>query len=240
MEQLNSSTTSSEHHNSTNQIVFDQPFYDDITQARIQHLKLLNLSLKGKKLIDVGSGIGRFSDFFYDQGCEVFCIDGRPENIQTLRSLYPELRAEVVDVESQELLDYGNFDVVFCYGLLYHLSDPFGFIKNAYKICNEMMIIETCITDADDLILRLIPENQTDLSQALHAIGCRPSPSYIITCLKLCGFKYIYTPIELPNHVQFRYQRSNDFSYLKKGHLIRGIFVASHQEIVNEKLQQCS
>jgi len=218
---------------------FDQPFYTDITNARIQHLKSLNLPVSGKTVIDVGCGIGRLSDFFAEQNSDIFCVDGRPENIETLRSLYPERKAEVVDLETQAILDYGKFDIVFCYGLLYHLADPFGFLKTAYKICNEMMLIETCITDADDCILRLVPEDEADVTQAVHAIGCRPSSSYVITCLRMSGFKYIYTPTELPNHVEFRYQRSNDFSYLKKGRLIRDIFIASHREIVNSKLRQC-
>jgi SAM-dependent methyltransferase len=218
---------------------FDLPFYTDITNARIEHLQSLNLPLSGKTVIDVGCGIGRLSDFFAGQGCDIFCVDGRLENIEKLRSLYPGRKAEVVDLETEQILDYGKFDIVFCYGLLYHLADPFGFIKKAQKICNEMMLVETCIADANDCILQLVPEDGDTITQALHAIGCRPSSSYVITCLKLSGFKYIYTPTELPNHVEFSYQRSNDLSYLKKGRLIRDIFIASHQEINNSKLRQC-
>lgn len=219
--------------------IFDQPYYSDITEARIQHLKSLGLPLAGKSVIDVGCGIGRLSVFFTELGCKVFCVDGRLENIQKLRKLYPSCKSAVVDLETHQILEYGDFDIVFCYGLLYHLSDPFGFLKNAYKICNEMMIIETCITDVDIPVLCLVEENQNNATQALRPIGCRPSPSYVTTCLKLCGFKYVYTPIKLPEHIQFQYKRINDFSYQKNGNLIRDIFIASNKEIENSKLRHC-
>ncbi len=220
--------------------VFDRPHYVDITEARLNHFKSLNLPITGKTVIDVGCGIGRFSEFFVSQSCDIFCIDGRSENIKILKELYPELKAAVVDLETSTILEYGKFDVVFCYGLLYHLADPFGFIKNAFRICGEMMIIETCITDANDPILRIVHESKSDITQAVSGTGSRPSPSYVITCLYLTGFKYVYSPVELPNHKQFQYKRTNDFSYLRDGEPIRDIFVASHKEIPNSRLKLCS
>jgi len=211
--------------------IFDRDFYRDITNARLRHFESLSLPLSGKSVIDVGCGIGRFSAFLTEQGADVFCVDGRVENIEKLREFYPSRKCAVVDVESSDLLEHGNFDVVFCYGLLYHLSDPYGFIKNASKICNEMMILETCIMDATDPVVRLVPEDQQNATQSLHPMGCRPSPSYVNTCLKLSGFEFIYKPETLPAHPQFNYRLRNDYSWLKQGHLIRGIFIASRIKI---------
>lgn len=216
--------------------IFDQEFYNDITDARLQHLKSLSLPFSGKSVIDVGCGIGRFSTFFEEQECDVFCADGRAENIEKLRELYPSRKCAVVDVESPDILTYGIFDVVFCYGLLYHLADPFGFIKSTSKICREMIIIETCILDAKEPVLRLVMEDQQNVTQSLHPMGCRPSASYVITCLRLSGFEYIYKPVTLPDHPQFKYKLRNDYSYLKRGHLIRDIFIASRCKITNASL----
>lgn len=220
--------------------VFDKPHYVDITEARLSHLKFLELPVAGKKVIDVGCGIGRLSEFFANQGCDTFCIDGRFENIKILKELYPERKAAVVDLETSQILEYGKFDIVFCYGLLYHLADTFGFIKNAFRICNEMMIIETCITDANDPVLLLVKEQQNKVTQAVSGIGSRPSPSYVVACLYLAGFKYVYTPVELPNHKQFKYKRVDDFSHLRDGEPIRDIFIASHKKIPSSKLRLCS
>jgi SAM-dependent methyltransferase len=219
--------------------IFDQPFYAALTKAELDHLRYLNLSPGGNRLIDLGCGVGRFSKFFVDLGYDVFCVDGRTENIQTLLEEYPTFKTAVVDVESDAILQCGRFSTVFCYGLLYHLIDPMGFLKKVYQICEEKLIISTCVTDADAPILRLVLEDRANPTQALHGMGCRPSPSYIIACLRACGFKYIYQPSILPNHIEYQYQRLNDLSYLRNGKLMRGIFIASNLELKNSKLVSC-
>lgn len=219
------------------ELIFDREFYREITHARLEHFESLSLPLAGKSVIDVGCGVGRFLNSLTEQGANVFCVDGRCDNIERLKELYPSRKCAVVDVESSDLLEYGHFDVVFCYGLLYHLSDPFGFIKNASKICNEMMIIETCIMDATEPVVRLVPEDQQNATQALHPMGCRPSPSYVNACLRLSRFEYIYKPVVLPAHPQFHYKLNNDYSYMKQGHLIRDIFIASRVRIPSNRIR---
>lgn len=220
-----------------NQPIFDQKFYSDITNARMQHFQSMSIPLSGKSVIDVGCGIGRFSEMLTEMGADVFCVDGRAENIEKLKEEYPLQKCAVCDVESDEILAHGMFDVVFCYGLLYHLMDPMGFIKNASKMCKELMFIETCITDAIDPVVRLVAEDQKNVTQALQPYGCRPSSSYVIVSLKKSGFKYVYRPTSLPLHPQFEYKLKNDYSYIKKGNLIRDIFVASHSALTNPMLR---
>ena len=113
-----------------------------------------------------------------------------------------------------------------------------SFLKNLFKICEDFTIIETCITDAEDPVLFLVQENFDDQTQALHGIGCRPSRSYVIKCLKLGGFKYVYEPKKLPDHKEFKYKLVNDYNWLKDGSLIRSIFIASHNEILNDRLRE--
>lgn len=221
-----------------NSPIFDLPFYADITESRLKHLESLNLPFQGKTVIDLGCGIGRLSEFFFNQGSDVFCVDGRAENIQKLNELYPSYRSAVVDLQTTDILNYGQFDIVACYGLLYHLSDPFALLKNVYKLCKSIAIVETCITDADEPILRLVQEDQNDPTQALAGIGCRPSPAYIIECLRMSGFNYIYEPQLLPNHPEFRYQRKNDITYLRNGKLMRGIYIAAHDAIENSHFKR--
>ncbi len=222
-----------------NAVVFDQPFYADITEARLRHLESLSYIFDNKTVMDIGCGIGRFTDFFLKHRCTLFSVDGRPENIQVMNKLYPAVKTAVIDLESSDLTVFGTVDVVFCYGLLYHLADPFGFIKNVRKICNETLIIETCITDSEDPVLRLVNEAQENVSQSIHGIGCRPSPSYIITCLRMSGFHYVYEPADFPAHKQFQYKKQNNFSHVKRGNLIRGIFIASHKKISAPNLREC-
>ncbi|MED4912159.1 methyltransferase domain-containing protein [Brevibacillus centrosporus] len=221
---------------STKTTVFDMPGYLEITQARLAHLASMNLHLSGKSIIDVGCGTGRLTEFLLNQGANVFAIDGREDNIQQLRMFYPNVRADVVDLETDELLKYGLFDIVFCYGILYHLSDPLHFIKNAEKLCRDMILIETCITDALEPICKIEVEDGTNNSQSIHHAGSRPSPAYVIFCLKKAGFPFIYAPKEKPAHPQFHYTTQNNYASHQNGHLIREIIIASKNPVNSDQL----
>ena len=216
--------------------LFDQPFYTDITEARLSHLASLSLPVDGRSVIDVGAGIGRLSEFFAERGCEVTCVDGREENVALLRESYPDRRAAVVDVETDELLEQGEFDVVFCYGLLYHLADPLSFLRRAGAICRELLILETCIADAEERLVFLI-DDADDPTMALHGIACRPSPAYVATGLRLAGFEHVYSPLSLPDHEDFRYRRRGDRSYLRDGRPMRDVFVAARAPLEGAALR---
>jgi SAM-dependent methyltransferase len=216
--------------------LFDQPFYREITEARLEHLAALGLPIEGRSVIDVGCGIGRLSEFFTVRGCDVLCVDGREDNIARLRALYPERRAAVMDVETDELVEHGSFDVVFCYGLLYHLADPLAFLRRAAAIARELMIVETCITDSDERVLFLV-DDPDDPTMSLSHVASRPSPAYVATALRLSGFEHVYSPLRLPRHKDFEYERRNDLSHLRDGNVMRDIFVASRAALELGKLR---
>ena len=206
--------------------LFDQPFYREITDARLEHLATLGLPVEGRSVIDVGCGIGRLSEFFVSRGCDVLCVDGREDNIAQLRALYPERKAAVLDVETDELVGQGSFDVVFCYGLLYHLADPLAFLRRAATICRELLIVETCITDSEERVLFLV-DDPDDPTMSLSRVASRPSPAYVVASLRLSGFEHVYSPIRLPRHKDFEYEQRNDMSHLRDGNAMRDVFVAS-------------
>ena len=52
---------------------------------RLEHLASLGLPLHGKKVLEVGAGIGDHSSFYLDRGCEMLITEARPENLEILR-----------------------------------------------------------------------------------------------------------------------------------------------------------
>ena len=190
---------------------FDTPEALAINRARLEHLESLNLDINGKSVLDVGCGVGHLAQFFLQKECNVLAVDGRSENIASLQSRYPELKSAVVDVERDKLTEYGMFDIVFCYGLLYHLENPTFALQNMASVCKELLLIETCITDCPQPVLQLVDESAT-YNQALSGTGSRPSPSYVVMSLLNAGFPYVYVPDTIPDHADFKFL-SLFFSY---------------------------
>lgn len=215
---------------------FDTPHYEDVTRCRLNHLRTLDLSVKGKRVLDLGSGIGRLADFFVEHGSDVFCVDARPENIEKLRELYPGRQAAVADLENDDLTRLGSFDIVFCYGLLYHVVDVMGMLKRATAVCREMLLIETCIAPVTMNGLFLVRENPRDVTQAMYGFGSRPTPAYVTTCLELCGFSHIYAPRRMPDHVQFQYPMLKNPARWNRERVTRDIFIATRQPLDNPNL----
>ena len=58
------------------------------------HLASLGLSLEGRRVLEVGAGVGHLSGFFLERGCDLVVTEGRPENVAELRRRFPNIEAE--------------------------------------------------------------------------------------------------------------------------------------------------
>ena len=210
--------------------LFDRERFRVHNAARLEHLASLNLPLEGKRVLDLGCGPGDLAQFFVSRGCDVVCIDARQENIDKLRRQYPGLEAHVADVETAELDEFGTFDVVFCYGLLYHLENPIAALRKMRRVCTSLLLLETIICDHPLPVVRLVPEPAL-VTQSLHKLGSRPSPSYVLQALRHVGFPFVYVPDRLPMHPDFRFERQNNLDWHRDNKLLRGIFIASMSQI---------
>jgi len=95
-------------------------------QRRQEHLASLGLDIRGSTVLEVGAGIGDHTSFFLDRDCRVVTSDAREENLKQLRRRYPDIEVRRLDLDSPPSTFEGAFDIVYCYGLLYHLQNPAG------------------------------------------------------------------------------------------------------------------
>ncbi len=216
---------------------FDTPEALAINRARLSHLASLRLPVKGKRVLDVGCGVGHLAQFFVEQGCPVVCVDGRTENIASLRSRYPSLEAYVLDVEKEPLSRFGCFPLVFSYGMLYHLENPLAGIRNMAEACSEIMLLETMVCDHTLPLMRLAEESRA-ANQALWGFGSRPTPSFVVAALNQAGFEFVYAPTYPPEHQDFRFRWRNKLDVSRGGYPLRCIFVASRRELAQPHLVQ--
>ena len=203
-------------------------------QRRQEHLASLGLDLAGTTVLEVGAGIGDHTTFFLDRGCKIVSTEGRTENLAILQQRFPKIETRLLDMEKPDLQFPKPFDVVYCYGLLYHLHDPAPAVAYMAGCCN-MLLLETCVTFVDGASINPVAEPREVASQAVSGHGCRPNRRWVFTELKKY-FPNVYLPVTQPWHEEFPIDWTAPAT--QPGLLTRAVFVASRQPLKNPLLRE--
>src|SRR5437870_2171853 len=103
---------------------FSNYWYIRHNQRRQEHLASLNLDLFDKTVLEVGAGIGDHSSFWVDRSCKLLITEARIENLNLIKERFPDEQVQQLNLDDHYLPDnLGHFDIVYCYGLLYHLKN---------------------------------------------------------------------------------------------------------------------
>jgi FkbM family methyltransferase len=186
---------------------FDSNYYLDLIEARgdticrmVNQLKpALNLSTA----LDAGCGVGFFGKILQDAGLSVRAFDGRIENVEEARSRFPQVSFERGNVENPDIRKLGQFDLVLCFGLLYHLENPFLAIRNLYALTGKCLLLESmCFPGEDPWMLLREEPNRED--QSLTDVAFYPTEGGLVKMLYRAGFTWVYRVSTLPDHDDFR------------------------------------
>lgn len=208
--------------------------YQRNNQRRLEHLASLGLNIANSSVLEVGAGIGDHTSFFIDRGCKIVASDSREENLKILRSRYPRIEVLQLDLDNPPLTFSESFDIVYCYGLLYHLKYPDMAIEFMSSYCKKMFLLETCVSFGNQESLNQCDEDTQNPSQSMSGRGCRPTRKWIYNQLKK-HFEFVYLPITQPNHEEFPLDWN---SLPPKNSLTRAIFIASREKISNKLLTE--
>lgn len=202
-----------------------------INHARQAHLASLGLPLEGKSVLEVGAGIGLHTQFFLDHSCAVVLTDGNSENVAEIKRRHPKLRSECVDLDGDSDLSFlGTFDIVYCYGLLYHLADPNRALRRMASVCTGMLLLETCVSLGRFSEVTFLVDYRGN-NQATTGIGCRPTRYWIMEKLRDC-FGHSYHTVTQPDHPDFPL----DWDAPETRLLYRAVFVGSRQPLTSTAL----
>ena len=185
---------------------FDLPAARRLTAARHTFLLRLLAQLSGLSLhtaLDAGCGVGYFSSFLRERGFKVVAFDGRADNVAEARRRNPEIDFRVADVESPEIFGFGAFDLVLCFGLLYHTENPFRVLRNLHAVTRSLLAIETMCFSGRSPALFLRDEG-TVVDQGLRLVALYPTEVIVVAMLYRAGFPYVYRSADPPQHPDFQ------------------------------------
>ena len=206
--------------------VYLTPEAKALNTARLDHLASLQLPLEQRRVLEVGAGIGLLTQFFLERGCSVLSTDSRQENVTEMRRRHPTREVAQLDLErAEEISAVGSFDVVFCYGTLYHLSNPVEALRALSRI-STLILLETCCTPGDTEEVNIVSEQLDVRNQSSSGRGCRPTRPWVLRRI-LDDWGLGYLPLTQPDHPEFPWDWRELHSDVRPTDNTRAIFVGS-------------
>ena len=132
-------------------------------------------SLKGKRVLDLGCNAGFWSLHAAQSGCDfVVGVDGRESHVRQAefvfevngidKSRYRFMQKDIFDLKPEEL---GTFDIVFCLGLMYHISKPVELMECISAVNKDILLIDTTLSPLGGASFQVAHE---DLDEPRNAI----------------------------------------------------------------------
>lgn len=120
-----------------------------IHQPRVIHEELLKnlqetIDIKGKKILEVGGGMGGDSLYLVQKGAKVTILDFIKEALDTIKASAEKqkLELEVVLTDAQKMpFKDKTFDIVFHQGFLEHFCDPLPLLKEQRRVLKDKGIL---------------------------------------------------------------------------------------------------
>ena len=201
---------------------FFSPNYEKHNRAVLGHLESLGLPLSNCRVLELGSGPGDHTGFYAQRKCAIVSVDSRQACLNMLMQRFPDVQTVLCDLNfPARLRDLGTFDVIHCYGILYHLEKPADLISYMGEACSGVAVVETCVSaDAHD---HVVSEESEDYTQSSTGRGCRPTRKTVFEQLR-CSFPFVYQTRTQPPNPEFP-TNWNDLTDAPP--LVRVVFVAS-------------
>jgi SAM-dependent methyltransferase len=186
--------------------VFDQKHYEKLNASRAAVVSALITELKEPlglhTALDVGCGLGYFSGLLRSFALDVTAVDGRPENTQEAARRNPGVKFRTYNAEDPAIRTLGTFDLVFCFGLLYHLENPLLAIRHLHSMARQLVLLEAVVFPGDEPVMALVDEVSTE-DQGLGHFAFYPTEACLVKMLYRAGFPHVYRLAKMPDHSEY-------------------------------------
>jgi SAM-dependent methyltransferase len=135
-----------------------EPSGDELRFRLVKQLAadLARRPTEGSRVLDLGALEGQYGLEFAIEGAEVVFVEGREPSAQKIRFALEALGVEGASVRTEDVRnlrpgEHGEFDVVLCIGVLYHLDQAgvFGLIRSMREVCRDLLILDTHVARSD-------------------------------------------------------------------------------------------
>jgi SAM-dependent methyltransferase len=212
-------------------LIFDATHYEHLNSSRAAVVSELLLefqkSISLKTTVDVGCGLGFFSGLLQSLGFDVTAVDGRQGNLEEAERRHPGVAFRQFDAEDPRLRALGQFDLVFCFGLLYHLENPLLAIRNLHAMTKHLLFIEGVIFPGAEPTMALIDEELHE-DQGLNHTAFYPTEACLIKMLYRSGFSQTYRLARQPDHP--------DYHSTPHSRRVRTVLLASRSPVASKLL----
>lgn len=165
-------------------------------------------SLHGQRVLDVACNCGGFSIEALKSGAEyvlgIDIVDRYLEQANFIKRAHGLERIEFrkIAVEDLDEATIGQYDVTFCFGLLYHLENPVLVMRKLSLVTRRIMVVDTSVFRSFFLrepawVMRFPPPPKTEslsttaLWRTKGICQLRPNAHAVTNLLKFVGFPNI-------------------------------------------------
>lgn len=164
-------------------------FFDPLLKAGI---------FNGKRVLDLGCNAGFWALNAIDAGCEyVLGIDARELHIEQANLVFrlrgiPARKYRFIrdNVFTGSLEAWGGqFDIVLCLGLLYHVCKPMELLERISRVNSDLLLIDSTVLNTDASIIELREEPLDDpRMSADYELVFLPSPKAVHKMVAAAGY----------------------------------------------------
>ena len=123
-------------------LLSDESWKANVDRYILDELSTTREEIKNKTVIDVGCGGGRWTYGFTKLGCKVTSIDISEGPCNLTQRNVPQAEVIMSDLfQLQEVLGDRKFDIVWCWGVIHHTSNPLQAFETLIKLMHQNSII---------------------------------------------------------------------------------------------------
>jgi len=127
------------------------PGWDEPATGKLPYFGLPE-RMDGLRVLDIGCAEGFFSFEAERRGAkEVVAIDPWAGSIRRFNICKAALNSRVVafltNVYDLDPKRFGTFDLVMCFGVLYHLRHPLLALERIFSVCSDTLLLQSTITE---------------------------------------------------------------------------------------------